>query len=118
MKPGGKDGKLYKIVKETVVEGGIDTALEKSGFYRILAVGSSSSLPQPSSEAVAKGSRALGAGDVTHLWKCQEATASTLLSIHNIKFLIDFAKQCRQAILEDRYADFYAEHYYNLLGLR
>lgn len=55
---------------------------------------------------------------IRHLWKCQEATASTLLSIHNIKFLIDFAKQCRQAILEDRYADFYAEHYYNLLGLR
>ncbi len=55
---------------------------------------------------------------IRHLWKCQEATASTLLSIHNIKFLIDFAKQCRQAILEDRYADFYAEHYHNLLGLR
>lgn len=55
---------------------------------------------------------------IRHLWKCQEATASTLLSIHNIKFLIDFAKQCRQAILEDRYTDFYAEHYHNLLGLR
>lgn len=55
---------------------------------------------------------------IRHLWKCQEATASTLLSIHNIKFLIDFAKQCRLAILEDRYADFYAQHYNNLLGLR
>ena len=62
MKPGGKDGKLYKIVNETVVEGGLDASLEKSGFYRILAAGSATSLPQPSSEAIAKGARALGAG--------------------------------------------------------
>ena len=52
---------------------------------------------------------------IRHLWKCQEATASTLLSIHNIKFLIDFAKKCRQAILEDRFEEFYNEHYKNLL---
>lgn len=52
---------------------------------------------------------------IRHLWKCQEATASTLLSIHNIKFLIDFSKKCRQAILEDRYLDFYNEHYNNLI---
>lgn len=52
---------------------------------------------------------------IRHLWKCQESTASTLLSIHNIKFLIDFAKKCRQAILEDCYADFYAQHYHRLI---
>ena len=52
---------------------------------------------------------------IRHLWRCQEATASTLLSIHNIKFLIDFAKSCRKAILEDRFGDFYAQHYNNLL---
>ena len=52
---------------------------------------------------------------IRHLWRCQEQTASTLLSIHNIKFLIDFAKKCRQAILEDRFGDFYAEHYNNLI---
>ena len=52
---------------------------------------------------------------IRHLWRCQEQTASTLLSIHNIKFLIDFAKKCRQAILEDRYGDFYAEHYDRLI---
>ena len=52
---------------------------------------------------------------IRHLWRCQEATASTLLSIHNIKFLIDFAKKCRQAILEDRYGDFYEAHYKNLI---
>ncbi|MBQ8459239.1 tRNA guanosine(34) transglycosylase Tgt [bacterium] len=52
---------------------------------------------------------------IRHLWKCQEATASTLLSIHNIRFLLNFVKQCRQAILEDRFGDFYKEHYNNLI---
>lgn len=28
-----------------------------------------------------------------HLWRCGESTAATLLSIHNTKFLIDFAKK-------------------------
>jgi len=52
---------------------------------------------------------------IRHLWKCQEATASTLLSIHNIKFLIDFAKQCRKAILNDSFGDFYTQHYDKLV---
>ena len=51
---------------------------------------------------------------IRHLWRCQEATASTLLSIHNIHFLINFAKECRKAILEDRFAEFYNQHYENL----
>ncbi len=52
---------------------------------------------------------------IRHLWKCQEATASTLLSIHNIKFLLNLVKQCRSAILEDRFEDFYNEHYQKLI---
>lgn len=52
---------------------------------------------------------------IRHLWRCQEATASTLLSIHNIKFLVDFSQKCREAILEDRFGDFYAEHYDRLI---
>ena len=51
---------------------------------------------------------------IRHLWRCQEATASTLLSIHNIKFLVDFSQKCRQAILDDRFGDFYNEHYSKL----
>ena len=53
---------------------------------------------------------------IRHLWRCGEATAATLLSIHNIKFLIDFSQKCRQAILEDRFGDFYNEHYPNFVG--
>lgn len=50
-----------------------------------------------------------------HLWRCGESTASTLLSIHNIKFLVEFSQKCRQAILEDRFGDFYNEHYSKLI---
>lgn len=53
---------------------------------------------------------------IRHLWRCGEATAATLLSMHNIKFLVDFSQKCRQAILEDRFGDFYNEHYPNFVG--
>ena len=46
-----------------------------------------------------------------HLYKCDEGTGQALMSIHNMKFLIDFAKNARKAILEDRFEDFYNEHY-------
>lgn len=48
---------------------------------------------------------------IRHLFRCQEATAGTLMSIHNIKFLIDFAKACRKAILNDEFDKFYAVNY-------
>ena len=52
---------------------------------------------------------------IRHLFRCQEATAATLLSIHNIQFLVEFSQLCRQAILEDRFGDFYNTHYKNLI---
>ena len=52
---------------------------------------------------------------IRHLFRCQEATAATLLSIHNIQFLVEFSQKCRQAILEDKFGDFYNEHYDNLI---
>lgn len=51
---------------------------------------------------------------IRHLFRCQESTASTLLSIHNIQFLVEFSQKCREAILEDRFGDFYEEHYSKL----
>ena len=48
-----------------------------------------------------------------HLYRCGESTAQTLLSIHNLHFLIDFSQKAREAILEDRFEDFYNEHYKN-----
>ena len=51
-----------------------------------------------------------------HLYKCGEGTAQALMSIHNIKFLIDFAKKARQAILEDKFEEFFNENYPKVLN--
>ncbi len=48
---------------------------------------------------------------IRHLFKCQEATAATLLSIHNIHFLVNLMQEARKAILEDRFEEFYNENY-------
>lgn len=41
-----------------------------------------------------------------HLFAAQEVSALRLSSIHNIHFMLDLMRQAREAILEDRYADF------------
>lgn len=53
---------------------------------------------------------------IRHLWRCGESTAATLLSIHNIQFLVEFSQACRQAILEDRFEEFYDKHYEKFLN--
>lgn len=92
MKPGGKDGKLYKIKEGTAISGGSSVTLEKSGFYRIKTVASSSSsLPQPASDALAKRARAVKSGDVVHLWKGQAlATGDAVIPLELT--LISFVK--------------------------
>jgi len=50
-----------------------------------------------------------------HLYKCQEGTGQSLVSIHNITFLINFSQLVREAIIEDRFEDFYNEHYQNFV---
>lgn len=44
---------------------------------------------------------------IRHLFKVQEATAAILLSIHNITFLINFAKKVRASILENTFEEFF-----------
>ena len=46
---------------------------------------------------------------IRHLYKCGEGTGQILMSIHNIKFLIDFAQKARQAVLNDEFEDFQRE---------
>lgn len=72
MKPGGKDGKLYKIHEGELVTGGEDVTISTSGFYRVKSVGESTRLPQPTEEAKKKGARNVQEGDVIHLWKGQQ----------------------------------------------
>lgn len=90
MKPGGKDGKLYKIAEGAAITSG---TLSASGFYKIKSVASSdSALPQPSSADIAKGARAIRAGDYVHLWKNQALAAGDAvipLSLTLISFVKD-----------------------------
>ncbi|HSA06479.1 MAG TPA: tRNA guanosine(34) transglycosylase Tgt [Candidatus Gastranaerophilales bacterium] len=44
---------------------------------------------------------------IRHLFRQKEATASILMSIHNIEFLVNLMNQTRQAIIEDRFKSFY-----------
>lgn len=46
---------------------------------------------------------------IRHLFKAGEYLAGTLVSIHNIHFLVDLMRQARRAILEGRYGDFLSE---------
>jgi len=48
---------------------------------------------------------------VRHLFKAQEILGARLASIHNLRFLIHFMEQIRQAIREDRLLDFRKEFY-------
>lgn len=41
-----------------------------------------------------------------HLHRCNEGLGNRLLSIHNLRFLINLAEQSRKAIQEDRFKDF------------
>lgn len=47
---------------------------------------------------------------IRHLFKAQEATAATLLSIHNIHYLIKLMEEAREAILNDNFQEFYKEN--------
>ncbi|MEI8389610.1 MAG: tRNA guanosine(34) transglycosylase Tgt [bacterium] len=46
---------------------------------------------------------------IRHLFRVKETTASILMTIHNVYYLVALMKQARQAILEDRFVDFYNE---------
>lgn len=50
-----------------------------------------------------------------HLHKCDEIFGKSLLSIHNVAFLLDLAKDIRTAIQQDRLADF-KEEFLDLYG--
>lgn len=46
---------------------------------------------------------------IRHLFRQKEANSAILMSIHNIHYLVNLMEQARQAILEDRYLEFYNE---------
>lgn len=44
---------------------------------------------------------------IRHLFRVKESIAGTLMSIHNIYYLVNLMKEARQAVLEDRFISFY-----------
>ena len=90
MKPGGKDGKLYKYTEGAAVTGGSGVTLETSGFYKIKSIASSSSsLPSPDSNI--SGGKGIKPGQVVHLWSGQAlATGDAVIPL--TLMLIGFVK--------------------------
>lgn len=50
---------------------------------------------------------------IRHLFKAEETFALRLLSIHNLHFMLHFAKEIRDAIREDRFPEFKANFFAN-----
>ena len=50
---------------------------------------------------------------IRHLFKAEEILALRLLSIHNLYFLLDFARQIREAIAQDRFSEFRQQFWAN-----
>jgi queuine tRNA-ribosyltransferase len=46
---------------------------------------------------------------IRHLFRVKEATAATLMSIHNIHYLVDLMNQTREAILNGTFFEFYED---------
>ena len=53
-----------------------------------------------------------------HLYKAHEGLGQTLNSIHNIRFLIKLCEEAREAIKEDRFAEFKAKIYADFGDIR
>lgn len=53
---------------------------------------------------------------IRHLFKAEEIFALRLLTIHNLHFLLNFTKQIRQAIAEDRFPEFRERFLQNYQG--
>jgi hypothetical protein len=65
MRPGGKDGKLYRITYGAALNGGESVTITAAGFYKIASkAASGSGIPQPSNAMTAKGALPLTAGNI------------------------------------------------------
>ena len=90
MKPGGKDGKLYKIADGTSYGSASESAtLTEDGFYRIESIGDGTSLPKPDTSI--SGYASVKVGQVVHLWSGQELAAGDIVTKLDLT-LIGFVK--------------------------
>jgi hypothetical protein len=93
MRPGGKDGKLYRIVYGTALAGGSGVEIPADGFYKIASrAASGSGIPAPGSAMLAKGARPLGPGDIYYARAEQDlATGDSVIpmSLKLVSFVSD-----------------------------
>jgi hypothetical protein len=97
MRPGGKDGFLYRVVFGAVLEGGTDVKVPVAGFYKIVSkAASDSGIPAPSADMTTQGYAALGPGKL--YWADAEqplaaGDAVQPLTLKRISFVTDVSDQ-------------------------
>jgi hypothetical protein len=91
MRPGGKDGKLYRIAYGAAISGGSGVTITADGFYKIASkAAAGSGIPAPGGAMTAKGALPLIAGNI--YWaKSEQALAAGDTVIPLILSLISFA---------------------------
>ena len=92
MRPGGKDGRLYRIVYGAEIKGSASvTKVPKEGFYKISAIaGTGSSIPKP--DNAIQGGLGLGVGNIFFAKKDHPLAAGDNLiplELHLISFVTD-----------------------------
>jgi hypothetical protein len=92
MRPGGKDGFLYRIVFGTVIVGNGSITLD-AGFYKIVSrAASGSGIPAPSSDMLSRGYKTLGPGNIYYAEQDQDmetGDAVIPLQLKRISFVTD-----------------------------
>ncbi|MDR2186403.1 MAG: hypothetical protein LBO80_12170 [Treponema sp.] len=92
MRPGGKDGFLYRVVFGTAITGDGTVTLD-AGFYKIVSrAASGSGFPAPSADMIASGYKALGPGNIYYAEAGQEletGDAVIPLTLKRISFVTD-----------------------------
>jgi hypothetical protein len=65
MRPGGKDGKLYRVTYGAAINGGSSATITTAGFYKIASkAAAGSGIPQPGAALTAKGALPLSIGSI------------------------------------------------------
>ena len=91
MRPGGKDGKLYRINYGTTITGGDSVTIEKDGFYKVASRAEvNSGFPQ--ANPTLTGTKTLGPGHVYYAYEGQplrEGDAVIPMTLQMISFVTD-----------------------------
>jgi hypothetical protein len=97
MRPGGKDGFLYRVGFGAILTGGTGVEIEDAGFYKIVSMAASGSgFPEPGTAMTGKGYKGLGPGNVYYAEAGQELAQgdSVLpLALKRISFVTDVSDQ-------------------------